>query len=47
VLQFKGDLPAIVKALEEISEWKEDISYRKASMLKVFVPEFILTVLLA
>lgn len=33
VLQFKWDLPAITKALEEISEWREDIYSSQASIL--------------
>jgi len=32
ILQFKRDLPAITKALEEISEWREDIYSSQASM---------------
>jgi len=33
VLRFKRNLPAITKALEEISEWREDIYSSQASML--------------
>jgi len=47
VLQFKWDLHAITKALEEISEWREDIYSSQASMLikSVCDCKFIVTLL--